>query len=166
MISNTSKPGSVLKELSVLPTRGWTFIHQAERGCHRIISLIPHFPSVHKGTGRPTKTGRAAPVAGPALGPWPWPGPWPAVAGVWPGMLRRLNLGTTATLTLRLGKAYRWPGERETEHRAVSLTVKEDTFENEIWDTKHHLKLKSTGAGSFTKAGYNEKNVLEHVFAC
>lgn len=52
-------------------------------------------------TGRPTTTGRAAPGLGPALGPETG-----LVAGGWPGMFRRLNLGTTATLTLRLGRAW------------------------------------------------------------
>lgn len=78
------------------------------------------------GTGRPTRTGRAAPVAGPALGPTAGLGPGPAVVGVWPGMFRRLNLGTTATLTLRLGRACRGP--RETNHRTCS----KDKSKNEI----------------------------------
>lgn len=52
--------------------------------------------------GRPTTTGRAAPGLGPELGPETG-----LVAGGWPGMFRRLNLGTTATLTLRLGRAWR-----------------------------------------------------------
>lgn len=52
-------------------------------------------------TGRPTTTGRAAPRLGPALGPETG-----LVAGGWPGMFKRLNLGTTATLTLRLGRAW------------------------------------------------------------
>lgn len=52
-------------------------------------------------TGSPTTTGRAAPGLGPALGPETGP-----VASGWPGMFSRLNLGTTATLTLRLGRAW------------------------------------------------------------
>lgn len=59
-----------------------------------------------------TSTG-SAPGPVPGLGPGPaavqkldpGPGAGPPVVGVWPGMFRRLNLGTTATLTLLLGKA-------------------------------------------------------------
>lgn len=91
-------------------------------GCHFIKCLMCHHASFPDRTGKPTRTGRAAPVTGPVLGPrlgpvvgpvvglWPGTGPGPAVAGVWPGMFSRLNLGTTATLTLRLGRA--WRGDR------------------------------------------------------
>lgn len=57
-------------------------------GCH----LMCHHASFPDRTGKPTRTGRAAPVTGPVLGPvvdpvvglWPGTGtgPGPAVAGV------------------------------------------------------------------------------------
>lgn len=87
--------------------RGW-YLQQPQRE-----NPYMSFPNR---TGRPTRTGRAAaaPVAGPMLGPEGVLGPEPAVAGVWPGMLSRLNLGTTATLTLRRGRA--WERTERTEN--------------------------------------------------
>lgn len=90
----------------------FTFSCQNDIDCDTLTNaayVIPrHFPP--DGTGKPTRTGSAALADGPALGAWPGPGT--TVVGLWPGMFSRLNLGTTATLTLRLGRAWE---EAETE---------------------------------------------------
>lgn len=70
-------------------------------------------------TGRPTTIGRAAPGLGPALGPETG-----LVAWGWPGMFRRLNLGTTATLTLRLGRAWTEGGPRKAWVYDILINVK------------------------------------------
>lgn len=70
-------------------------------------------------TGRPTTIGRAAPGLGPTLGPETG-----LVAGGWPGMFKRLNLGTTATLTLRLGRAWTEGGPRNVWLYDILINVK------------------------------------------
>lgn len=77
-------------------------------------------------TGRPTRTGREAPGLGPALGP-----DIGLVAGGWPGMFRRLNFGTTATLTLRLGKA--WTDGRPWKSQRESTTFS-SVLNRYVWD--------------------------------
>ncbi len=53
-----------------------------EKVCHFIKCRIYHSPSYPDRTGKPTRTGSAAPGVDPVLGPGPGPGPGPAVAGV------------------------------------------------------------------------------------
>lgn len=77
-------------------------------------------------TGRPTRTGREAPGLGPVLGP-----DIGLVAGGWPGMFRRLNFGTTATLTLRLGKA--WTDGRPWKSQRESTTFS-SVLNRYVWD--------------------------------
>lgn len=138
--------------------------------CHLDKCLLCHFPSFPDRTWRPTRTGRVALMVGPAQGLWP------AVTGVWPGTFRRLNLGTTATLTLRLGRAYRVKRRYSREKLLVVMEmmnhIKKRLFYNRNEEhNKRKLEVTPNMAmlvfqltyRSFATIGYVDKYII-HTF--